>query len=369
MKKIAYLSVIALIALCLSIGVGSRLLRVHAATDTFAVHVDLTIDPPRELSVYGFFKDGAKQIPNEGVLPYDLNSPLFSDYTEKHRFVWMPPGTSARYDAEKAFSFPVGTVIIKTFGYLNDIRDASKGERILETRLLVHRADGWEGLPYVWNEEMTEAYLKVAGTDVDVEWIHYDGTTWKNNYIIPNKNECKSCHKNAEVLLPIGPKARNLNRTYLYDDGPANQLIRWTEVGYLTGAPDPKDAPKLAVWNEPDTGTIDARARSWLEINCMHCHNPDGPANTTGLDLTHSQRDPLKWGIMKPPVSAGRGAGDRMFDIVPGKPDESIMMYRLESIDPGVMMPELPRRLQDEEGVALIHEWIESLDPSLAAGD
>ncbi|MCH7960589.1 MAG: hypothetical protein IID08_10670 [Candidatus Hydrogenedentes bacterium] len=380
MKKILSAPAIALVALCLSIGLGSRLLRADAETAADAgaasvaqsapvVHVDVTAPAPRELSAYGFFKDGARQIPNEGVLPYDLNSQLFSDYTVKHRFIWMPPGVSALYHSENAFSFPVGTVIIKTFSYLNDIRDPSKGERIIETRLLVHRPDGWDGLPYVWNDDRTEAYLKVAGTTVDAEWIHYDGTKRTNNYIVPNKNECKSCHKNADVLLPIGPKARNLNRTYPYEDGPANQLLRWTELGYLVGAPLPKDTPRLAVWNDASTGSIDARARAWLEINCMHCHNPDGPANTSGLDLRYTQRDPVKWGIMKPPVAAGRGAGDRMFDIVPGKPDESILMYRLESVDPGVMMPELPRRLVDEEGVALIRKWIASLEAPAASGD
>jgi mono/diheme cytochrome c family protein len=119
----------------------------------------------------------------------------------------------------------------------------------------------------------------------------------------------------------------------------------------------------LAIWNDPKTGTLDERARAYLEVNCAHCHNPKGPARTSALDLLASQTDPTLWGLHKPPVAAGRGTGGRKFDIVPGKPDESIMVFRMESTEPGVMMPELPRRMVDDEGVALIREWIAKMKP------
>ena len=327
-----------------------------------AIPIDPDADLPRMLSEYGFFRvESGTMLPNNGVLPYDLSTPLFSDYTAKHRYLWMPHGVSARYHPEDSFDFPVGTVLIKTFAYWKDMRDPSLGERLLETRLLIHRQNGWQGLPYIWNEEQTDAVLKVAGGAVDVSWIHSDGTRRTNNYLIPNTNECKSCHENADTFLPIGPKARNLNKIYLYKTGPENQLLRWAREGYLVGAPDPAQAPRLPVWNRPETGSLDSRARAWLEINCMHCHNPDGAANTSGLDLSYSQKTPAKLGIMKPPAAAGQGAGEHLYDIVPGKPDESIMIFRLESTNPGIMMPELPGRLVDEEGLALIREWITHL--------
>lgn len=341
------------------------------ADETFPVHVDLDAVPYKSLSEYHFFLGtGASQEPNEGVVPFDIGTPLFSDYAIKHRFLWLPDGTAARYDPEEAFHFPVGAVIIKTFSYLHDLRDPSKGENIIETRLLVHKPDGWVGFPYIWNEDKTDAVLKVAGGTRDVEWIHYDGSTRTNNYIIPNMNQCKSCHEQAGVLEPIGPKARNLNKPFVYDHGTENQLRYWSRIGYLNGAPaDPDAAPRLPVWNDPSTGPLNARARAWLEVNCMHCHNPEGAGNTTGLDLRFSQSDPVKIGIMKPPVAAGRGSGGLHFDIVPGKPDKSILLYRLESTDPGVMMPELPRRLVDEEGVELIREWILELGEDSQVGD
>ena len=123
----------------------------------------------------------------------------------------------------------------------------------------------------------------------------------------------------------------------------------------------PADAPKLPVWDDPATGTLDARARAWLEINCAHCHNPEGPARNSGLDLTAAQRNPTAFGIFKPPVAAGRGSGGREFDIVPGQPDRSILVYRIASTDAGIMMPELGKRLVHEEGLALVRQWIAAM--------
>ena len=79
-------------------------------------------------------------MPAEGVIPYDLNSALFSDYAEKFRFVKLPAGTHATYRDADAFEFPVGTVIAKTFAYPRDARDPSKGRRLIETRILEARA-------------------------------------------------------------------------------------------------------------------------------------------------------------------------------------------------------------------------------------
>jgi uncharacterized repeat protein (TIGR03806 family) len=315
--------------------------------------------PFQKLSQYGLFSgDPAAQQPAPGVIPYDINSALFSDYAEKHRFIKMPAGTQATYKADDVFDLPVGTLIAKTFAYPRDARDPSKGRRLIETRILKHDPEGWVGLPYVWNEGQSEATLDVAGDTVDVSWIHTDGEPRTNNYIIPNSNQCKGCHKFGEVMLPIGPKARHLNRDFDYPEGNENQLAHWARLGVLAGAPEPGDAPRLPVWDDPKTGTLDARTRAWLEINCAHCHNPAGPARNSGLDLLASQQNPTSFGVFKPPVAAGLGSGGLAYDIIPGQPDRSILAYRIASIHPGVMMPELGKRLVHKEGVALVREWI-----------
>ena len=148
----------------------------------------------------------------------------------------------------------------------------------------------------------------------------------------------------------------------MYAGSRENQLAYWTKVGVLRGAPLPAQAPRLAVWNDPSSGALGERARAWLETNCAHCHNPNGPARMSGLDLRASQTNRAEWGVWKTPVAAGRGSGGRSYGIVPGKPDQSILLYRIQSTEAGVMMPELSRRLVDEEGVTLIRDWIASLE-------
>lgn len=332
------------------------------APPTASLDAAVTNSRPQKLSEYGLFTgNGASQEPQAGVIPYDLNSPLFTDYTSKYRFVKMPPGTSAKYSENDAFEFPVGTVIAKTFAYPKDARHPELGERLLETRILLREADGWVGLPYVWNAEQNEALLEVAGSTFDVSWIHTDGSERTNNYIIPNANQCKGCHKQGETMTPLGPKARHLNGDFAYATGTENQLAHWSREGALQGAPPPGDAPRLAVWDDPHSGTLDARARAWLEINCAHCHNPAGPARNSGLDLLASQTNPTAYGVMKAPVAAGRGSGGLAYDIVPGNPDKSILVFRTGSTDAGIMMPELGKRLIHEEGLALLREWVAAM--------
>jgi uncharacterized repeat protein (TIGR03806 family) len=322
--------------------------------------------PLHKLSQYGLFTgDPAAQQPAPGVIPYDINSALFSDYAEKFRFIKLPTGGSAVYKSDAVFDFPVGTLIAKTFAYPRDARDPSKGRRLIETRILKHEPDGWVGLPYVWNDAQSEATLDVAGDTVNVSWIHKGGEVRTNNYIIPNSNQCKGCHKLGETMLPIGPKARHLNRDFDYTSGKKNQLAHWSQLGVLSGAPALENAPRLAVWDDPKTGTLDSRARAWLEINCAHCHGPEGPARNSGLDLLAAQQNPTSFGVNKPPVAAGIGSGGLAYDIVPGQPDRSILAYRIASTHPGVMMPELGKRLVHKEGVALVREWIAAMPQRL----
>jgi hypothetical protein len=100
---------------------------------------------------------------------------------------------------------------------------------------------------------------------------------------------------------------------------------------------------------------------AYLDINCAHCHSAEGPASTSGLFLTFNEKDPLKIGINKTPVAAGKGAGSYTFDIAPGKPDESILVHRMKSTEVGIAMPELGRTTVHQEGAELIRQWIQGL--------
>jgi len=335
---------------------------------------------PEHLSEWGMVaaKDGTLVLSN-GLMPYDLATPLFTDYAQKLRTVWIPDGKPARYSADEAFDFPVGTVITKTFYYVQDsthwngivttnetppLIDNSlslTGIRLMETRILAHREDGWVALPYVWNDAQTDAVLKRTGDLKRLTLMRDDDRLEEFAYVVPNANQCAGCHAtNAtdKAILPIGPKTRHLNKQSTYH--PAfNQLDHWLAAGLLEG--DIKEpAPKNAVWTD-ETATLDARARAYLDINCSHCHNPNGAADTSGLDLEPGATGPAM-GRCKLPIAVGGGSGGRFFDIVPGSPDQSITIFRMETTNPAAMMPELGRSTSHEEGVALIAEWIAAMD-------
>lgn len=334
------------------------------------------------------FRDGNRLVLNQGVVPYDLNTPLFTDYAHKLRTVWMPQGTAAGYDGTKSFDFPVGTVISKTFYYpragaggtadagdaavartYDQSRDFSgegldlKNVRLIETRLLVRREHGWEAMPYVWNAEQTDAELARTGDELALELVSADGSRESFTYVVPNQNQCAGCHVTdlkTKSIGPIGPKARHLNRDYAYASGTENQLAHLARVGYLKGVPPLADVPRNANWRD-QTAPLAARARAYLDINCAHCHSATGPANTTGLTLEASTSEDRHLGICKPPVAAGRGTGNHFFDIVPGHPEDSILPFRMDSREPGVMMPEIGRSTVHHEGVELIRSWIAAL--------
>jgi uncharacterized repeat protein (TIGR03806 family) len=333
--------------------------------------------------------DGQRLSLNAGVLPFDLNTPLFSDHAHKLRTVWMPAGQSAAYREEEAFDCPAGTILSKTFYYpkaeatpagnallLKETATALPGSpaegldlrqvRMIETRLLVRRESGWIALPYVWNDEQTEATLERTGDSQPVELVDEPGRHQRFTYVVPNENQCASCHVvdlKQKVFTPLGPKARHLNRELQYADGSDNQLARWVKAGYLSGLPSPLDVnilPRAADWRNTAL-PLPERARAYLDINCAHCHQASATASNTALRLDAFA--PLDWqmGLCKPPVAAGKGTGDRIFGIVPGQPDASIMAFRMASNEGGVMMPELGRSTVHEEGLRLVRQWIASL--------
>jgi uncharacterized repeat protein (TIGR03806 family) len=314
---------------------------------------------PELLSEWGLFRGGGSTLePSPGVISYDVATPLFSDYAEKYRTIWMPEGSAARYSDSEVFALPVGTILSKTFMY-----PRGRGHRLIETRLLVRGRLGWVALPYVWNEEGTEARLEIVGATVPVEYQPGSGPARRIRYVVPNTNQCQGCHEQHKALVPIGIQARHLNRLHVSGGEAENQLARWTRQGLLAGAPDPEQAPRLVRWDHPGAspgeGDLETRARAYLDANCAHCHSPGGPGASSGLDLRSSVIDPRLLGVCKPPVAAGRGTGPGMsFDIAPGQPETSILVYRMRSTDPGVMMPESGRTVVHEEAVQLVSEWI-----------
>lgn len=311
---------------------------------------------PKLLSAWGLLEKGAPLKAAKGVIAYELNTPLFSDYALKYRYLWLPEGQAARYSENDVFDFPVGTVIAKTFAFPDD----TGHEKLIETRVLVHAKAGWKALPYVWNAEQTDATLQVAADPIQVKYTNPEGRHFDFQYQIPNVNECMHCHEKDKNTVPIGLKARNINRDHDYPDGRANQLAYLVKAGFLTGAPAPDKAPRVPVWNDPNTGTLESRARAYLDNNCAHCHQSGGVAGYTAFLLGYNETDPKSLGFCKLPNSAGY-TGNRPFDVVPGDPSASILLYRMQSLRPKEMMPEIGRGVTHDEGIALVRDWLASL--------
>lgn len=295
---------------------------------------------PPALSAFGFF-DGGPDKPSARLIPYSLHTPLFSDYAEKQRFIYLPAGLKPVVGADGKLQFPVGSALIKSFGYR-----AKDGKlNILETRVLLHRADGWVALPYVWRVDHQDADLRVGGTRIPVAFNTPSGKAMEISYAVPNKNQCKQCHSSHGDVMPIGPVAQNL----VFPRAGDKQAV----LGSLTLAAE-------AAWDDAKA-PIALRAASYLRVNCGHCHSPGGSASNSGLFFDKPMTEPAHYGIGKRPVAAGRGSGDDDFVIEPGHPERSILIYRMNSTDPGIAMPELGRSTVHEEGVALLEQWIASL--------
>jgi uncharacterized repeat protein (TIGR03806 family) len=323
---------------------------------------------PTTLSAWGLFEGGAaSQTPAAGVVPFRPHSILFSDYAAKYRFVRLPDGPRVTYSDEGVWDFPVGTVLVKTFAYPLDERHPEDGERLIETRLLWRREGGWEAMVYLWNDAQTDATRLVAGRSVPVAWVDARGASRETTYVVPNLNQCRSCHAGTGRLHPLGTRTRQLDFEIRYPDGSTrNQVEHWAALGMFDRAPPPAGS-RAALLPDPLDATsgadVDARARSYLEANCAHCHREGGAASSSGLHLGWEITDPRRLGVCKTPAAAGRGACGLAYDVVPGAPERSILICRVSSLDPAIKMPEIPTTLVHDEGVALLHAWIEAMEP------
>ena len=352
-------------------------------------------DNPQRLSDWNLFeRDRTLLLPREETLVFAPVNPLFSDYAGKLRTMWLPPGAQARLQ-DGELDFPVGSVLSKTFYYPSaddgtllagdagvKFLDAQQ-HRMLETRLLVRREDGWHAMAYVWNVDQTEAFLRVAGASIPVSLRRISGTE-DFVYFVPNENQCSGCHVTVHPDGPLHPlgavpdqlaaaiggiKGHPSSGTTMGHPSTstttmgavtkgATYLHAMQERGWLAQLPP---QPAADSWQDSEAD-LDTRAHAYLKIHCGHCHNPDGAADTSALVLDGNHRSLVELGVCKTPVAAGGGAGELLYGIHPGAPERSILLYRMESSELDEMMPELGRSLVHEEGVALIRDWIAGMD-------
>jgi uncharacterized repeat protein (TIGR03806 family) len=310
------------------------------------------------LSGYGLFTgSGATQDPAPGVIRYDVIAALFADEAGKHRFIQLPSsGEKARYRDREPWDLPVGSIVVKTFFYPRDARDPAAGERLVETRLLIRAPSEIVPITYIWNAAQTEAVREVAGREVSVEWTDESGAPRIADYRVPNTNDCKRCHGLDDVHF-LGVRTLQVDRPSAAF-GNENQIDALAARGFFE-SPPPSGARDHLVDPDDESAPGDARGRSYLEANCGHCHNKTSAADWSGLQLDWGEHAAGVLGVCKSPSSAGDTGGHR-FDIVPGKPEESVLLYRMQLTDSPYRMPE-GSRMPDTRGIAVISAWITAL--------
>lgn len=313
------------------------------------------------LSEHGLFIDPVAQLPAADVIPFDVNSILYADGSRKLRFLRLPAGARIGYRDEGPWQLPEGSVVVKTFYYPLDLRDPMAGRRLLETRLLIREAGSWTPRTFVWNEAQTGTREVVAGQTIPVRYVDDRGETVSIDYRVPNTNDCQACHANADVMQLLGVRTRQLHRMFDYGEGPVDQIDHLVELGVLEGEV-PAAAERALLPPVDGPADLEARARSYLDANCAHCHQPGGGAGSSGLDLRFETDSPSSVGICKRPVAAGHANGGHRYDIFPGRPDESIVVFRMSSLEPEIKMPEIGTTTLHRRGIELVSEWIAAME-------
>jgi uncharacterized repeat protein (TIGR03806 family) len=313
-------------------------------------------DPPLRLSQTGLFDDLASLDPASGLIEYELNQPFWSDGTLKRRWLGLPDGERIGFDATEAWSFPLGTVIVKHFEIALTEGDPNS-QRRLETRLLVRRDDGWRGFTYRWNGAETDADLLTGPERETITVTLAGGGTEDQLYEYPSRTDCLGCHTGAAGFA-LGVRTRQLNREFAYPAATDNQLRSWNNVDLFTtdiGAADAYDAfPTLDDTSVP----VAERARAYLDVNCAQCHQPGGPAPTV-IDLRFDTAL-ADMNVLDVAPSAGNLGVTDVRIVARGDRSRSVLWLRMGTLD-GNRMPTLGSHKVDDAAVALIGDWIDGL--------
>jgi uncharacterized repeat protein (TIGR03806 family) len=301
------------------------------------------------LSELGIFEgELVKQVPRSGFVAYDVNASLYSDGARKRRFVYVPRGFGIQTSRDR-WQLPVGSYLVKTFSFPRDLRNPAMGERLVETRFLLRTEEGFRASTYVWNEAQTDARASQGDLDVPVSWIDLRGVRQNQMFHVPSSSQCAACHEGRA----LGFSSRQLDYTAEYSDGTHDQIAHFAKLGLIDGPP-----PAHWVLSDPrGDAPLAARARSYLDANCSHCHGAGGSAEGTGLfwDLEHTTAQEL------PSCRSTRAIDGRDRVLVPGHPEQSEFLARMRAEDPSVHMPRGPAMVADQAGIALLSAWVASL--------
>jgi uncharacterized repeat protein (TIGR03806 family) len=322
---------------------------------------------PKLLSQTGAFADLEKLQPADFLIPYSVNSPLWSDGAIKMRWMALPTDSKINFSALGEWTFPAGTVFVKNFSLPVDDTNPQILRR-LETRLLVRDASGFVyGASYKWRADNSDADLVTAGTNENISIQTASGTRVQK-WFYPGRQDCITCHTPASGGV-LGVKTRQLNGNFPYQNGVTdNQLRAWNQIGLfdtkLNEAGIPFYAKLVNVTNT--TAPLQLRVRSYLDANCAMCHRPGG----AGAFFDARFDTPLKLqNLINGPVQNPLGIlGAKV--IVSGDTNKSILFRRVNIIGQN-QMPPLAKNVVDGKAVAVFAKWINQLHippPTLPRG-
>jgi uncharacterized repeat protein (TIGR03806 family) len=332
---------------------------------------------PRRLSETGLFASVREQRPAPGVLPYEINSKMWSDGATAVRLLAIPGMGKIGLDGQGTWQFPEGSVLARTISLeLEPGKPASR--RRLETQVLHLETGAWRPYSYVWNDSQDDAELvgplgATRPINSGKGTAHGDRT-----YRVHARSECVLCHNpwvekkttafGIQSASPLGANTAQMNRPSAQSEAKANQLTLMYEEGLLSWTPDPA---KLISLVDPydESADLDRRARSYLQTNCSHCHqfNAGGTANIAlGFEVPLAETKTV--GIR--PIQGTFGISAAMI-VAPGDPAGSVLYYRMSKLGGG-RMPRVGSNQVDERATRMIHDWIASMprpaDPAGPAG-
>lgn len=312
---------------------------------------------PLLLSQTGAFSDTRNLVPSGGLIPYDIVVPFWSDGAAKSRWVAIP-NAKIKYSPTGDWTFPKGTVFVKTFELPTDAADPGVKRR-LETRLLVcDSAGGVYGVVYKWRADSSDADLLSTNQAEEIPIKTATGEVRRQTWYYPSRPDCLACH-NAKTSGVLGVKARQMNRAYTYPSGVTdNELRAWNHAGLFAAQVNDADLARVPTLAAADDATrsVQDRARSYLDANCAQCHRPGG--TVAYFDARYDT--PLdKQGLIDGPVLIDQGI-DRPRVISPHDIWRSIIYMRVDTVD-DIKMPPVARETIDQKGVKLLQEWITSL--------
>jgi uncharacterized repeat protein (TIGR03806 family) len=337
---------------------------------------------PTKLSETGIYTSIKEHKLHAGIIPYTVNSPLWSDGTIKHRYIGLVGNDKIEFDTGKSWSFPNGTVLIKSFSLPLADENKVEGLKYIETRVFTRNNNEWYGYSYEWLDDQSDAILiSEGGKDKTFSVQHQDGVkeqTWR----YPSRSECMVCHSRAANYV-LGLSTMQLNKDHNYHGQVCNQLemlealnvlnVRHplneakdntqanSEVAHTINSTLPKRPHELPSLVDPydKTKSLELRVRSYLHSNCAHCHVSMGGGNSTiNLDFNTSLAGTKM--VNEVPLHDKFNLNEARI-IAPGAPERSVLSHRLRLCQKG-QMPPLARSVVDLEAVMMIDDWIRSLN-------